>query len=80
MKGGIFIVDNCAISMVGNNVGTQDALFNLYDIFMITLPPYHPEYNLTELVFNTLLYILSCERARYNSLYVNDFLDVIKKK
>ena len=45
---------------------------------MITLPPYHPDFNPTELVFNTILQRLSGKRARYNSLDADDFLDAIK--
>ena len=44
---------------------------------MITLLAYHPEFNLIELVFNTFLEILTCQRARYISLYIDAFIDVI---
>ena len=79
MRGDIFVVDNCTIHVFGNNVGIQDALFNVHGILMITLPPYHREFNPTELVYNTLLQRLSGERARYNCLDANEFLDAIKK-
>ena len=80
VRGGIFVVDNCNIHMFGNNIGIQYALFNMHGVLMIELPPYHLECNPTDLMFNTLLQILSCERARYSSLDVNNFLDTIKKK
>ena len=64
--------------MKGDNIGLQDALFEKHDILMITLPPYHPDFNPTELVFNTLLQRLSAKRARYKSLDADDFLDAIK--
>ena len=44
---------------------------------MITLPPYHPDYNPTELIFNALLQRLSAQRVRYKSLAADDFLDAI---
>ena len=73
----IFIVDNCTVHMQGNNVGLQDSLMNDHGILMIPLPPYHPDFNPTELVFNTLLQRLTAERARYKSLDAYDFLDAI---
>ena len=41
--------------MYGDNIGIQDFLFGEYEILMITLHPYHPDFNMTELVFNTTL-------------------------
>ena len=73
----VFIVDNCTVHMQGNNVGLQDSLMHDYGILMIPLPPYHPDFNPTELVFNTLLQRLTAERARYRSLDAYDFLDAI---
>ena len=72
--GDIFIVDNCSVHMRGDNIGLQEALFKKYNVLMITLPPYHPGFNPTELVFNTILQRLSGKRARYNSLDADDFL------
>ena len=80
VRGDIFVVNSFTIHMFGNNIGIQDTLFNVHAILMITLLPYQPEFNPTEFVFNTLLQILSGERARYNCLDVNNFLDAIKKK
>ena len=51
--------------MYGDNVGTQQYLFEEFGILMITLPPYHPDFNPTELVFNTTLQRLLARRARY---------------
>ena len=64
--GGIFILDNCIIHMYGDNIGTQEFLFGEYGILMITLPPYHSDFNPTKLVFNTTLQRLSSVHARYN--------------
>ena len=64
-RGDIFILDNYTIHMYGDNVGTQQYLFEEFGILMITLPPYHPDFNLTELVFDTTLQRLSARRARY---------------
>ena len=47
---------------------------------MSTLTLYHPAYNPTELVFNTMLQRLYCERVIYNSLDANTFLDAMKKE
>ena len=66
--------------MFYDNVGIQYALFNMHIILMITLPPYHPGFNSTELVFNTLLQRLSGERDRYNCLDANNFFDAVKKE
>ena len=76
-SGDIFIVDNCSIHVQGDNIGLQEELFHTHGILMITLPPYHPDYNPTELVFNTLLQRISAQRARYKSLAADDFLDAI---
>ena len=74
-RGDIFIVDNCTIHMNGDNIGLQDALKNTHGIWMIPLPPYHPDLNPTELVFNGLLQRLSAQRSRYHSLGADNFLD-----
>ena len=76
-RGDVFVVDNCSVHLQGDNVGIQEELFVMYGILMITLPPYHPDYNPTELVFNTLLQRLKSARARYNCLSANDFVDAI---
>ena len=76
-RGDIFVVDNCSIHCKGDNVGIQESLFRDYGILMITLPPYHPDYNPTEFVFCALLARISSERARYNCLDADDFLDAI---
>ena len=76
-QGDIFIVDNCTVHMQGVNCGLKDALLNDHGIYMIPLPPYHPDFNPTEFVFNGLLQRLVAQRARYNSLDAYDFLDAI---
>ena len=73
----VFIVNNCTIHTQGNNSGIKEALWNIHGVLMITLPPYHPELNPTELVFNGLLQRLKAQRARYNSINATDFLDAI---
>ena len=62
-RGDIFVVDNCTIHTKGDNIAIQETLFRNYQILMIPLPPYHPDLNPTELVFNTLLQRLMSERS-----------------
>ena len=76
-RGDIFVVDNCSIHCKGDNVGIQESLFRDHGILMINLPPYHSDYNPAEFVFRALLRRISSERARYNSLNADDFLDSI---
>ena len=76
-QGDIFVVDNCSIHFQGDNIGLADALWDLYQIRFIALPPYSPEFNPTELVFNCLQHRLKCERARYKAIDAADFLDAI---
>ena len=73
-----FVVNNCTIHYQGDNVGLPQALWDLYQIRLIALPPYSPEYNSTELVFNCLQQRLKAERARYKAIDAEDFLDAIK--
>ena len=77
-SGDIFVVDNCSIHYQGENMGLPDALWDLYQIRFIALPPYSPELNPTELVFNCLTQRLKAERARYKSIDAADFLDAIE--
>ena len=78
VAGDFFIVDNCSIHYQGDNVGLPEALWDLYGIRFVALPPYSPEFNPTELVFNALLSRLKSEKARYKALDASDFLDAIK--
>ena len=78
VAGDFFIVDNCSLHYQGDNVGLAEALRDLFQIHLILLPPYSPELNPTELVFNCLLQRLKAERARYTSIDASDFLDAIK--
>ena len=78
IKGDIFIVDCCTVHIKGDCVGLQEELFQNHGILMITLPPYHPDFNPTELVFQCLLRRLTCDRSRYNSLDATNFLDAVK--
>ena len=73
----MLVVDNCSIHLHGDNVSIQEELFVTHGVSMITLPPYYPEFNPTELVYNTLLQRLKSSRARYNSLFADDFINTI---
>ena len=78
-RGDIFVVDNCSVHTQGDNIGVQHALWSKHRIWMIMLPPYSPEFNPTELVFNTLLQRLSSVQARYNTVSEMDFLhDIVR--
>ena len=79
-SGDFFIVDNCSIHTQGDNIGLADALWNLHGITLLTLPPYSPEFNPTEFVFNTLKQRLTSERARYKALDAANFLEAIINK
>ena len=61
-------------------MGLQKTLFEDFGILMIALPPYHPDFNPTEFVFNCLISRLRSQRARYNSLDADDFLDAITQE
>ena len=76
-KGDICIVDNCTAHTTGDNTGLHDELFNHHGVLMITLPPYHPDLNPTELVFQTLLQRLVSLHARYNAYIEQSFVDEI---
>ena len=76
--GNFFIVDNCSIHYQGDSSGLPDALWELYGIRFVALPPYSPELNPTELVFNALVQRLKSERARHIALDAEDFKDAIK--
>ena len=81
-RGDVYILDNCTIHMYGDNIGTQQYLFEEFGILMITLPPYHPDFNPTELVFNTTLQRLSARRARYKCWkipYANSWREITFK-
>ena len=71
------MVDNCTIHTTGDNIGIQEILFEDFGILMIILLPYHPDFNPTELVFQTLLTQIKSKRARYKSLKANNFLQAI---
>ena len=63
---------------MGDNSGLQETLFEDFGVIMITLPPYSPELNPTELVFNALLQRLVSVQARYNAVREMDFFVAIK--
>ena len=66
--GEFFAVDNCTLHFLGGCTRLRNTLFQECGVLMINLPPYQPELNPAELVFNTLLQRLTQIRARYNSL------------
>ena len=72
--GDIFVVDDCSVHMQGENRYLQDHLFECLGILMIPLPPYHPELNPTELVFNTLVQRLRSKQTRSSSSTCQDLL------
>ena len=53
-------------------------MWDLFAICLVLFPPYLPELNLTELVFNCLQQRLKAELARYKAVDAADFLDAIK--
>ncbi len=70
-------MDMYSVHMQRENIGVQQALYSNYCITMITLPPYSPQFNPAELVFNNLLRRLSRFQASYNTMNEIDFLDAI---
>ena len=66
VRGDIFVVDNCSIHMKGENEFLQETLLDEMQILMIPLPPYYPELNPTEFVFNYLVQVLKSESTRYD--------------
>ena len=79
-RGDIFVVDNCSIHMQGCNRYLQEDLFNFLKILMIPLPPYHPELNPTELVFNTLVQRMRSKQTRSSSKSNTNFLENIENE
>ena len=78
LQGCVLIVDNCNIHIKGDNICVQGEVFQNHGILMTILPHCYPDFNLTEIVFGTLLRRLSCDRARYKSIDVKDFCNVIE--
>ena len=79
-RGDIFVVDNFTVHTTGYNTGLQDELFNHHGVLMITLPPYHPDLNPTELVFQTLSQRLVSLRVQYNEYTEQIFVEEIISK
>ena len=75
--GDIFIVDNCTIHCYGGNEYLQEVLWEEHQILMITIPPYHPELNLTELVFRATLTKLRSMRSNNEDFELNDVISEI---
>lgn len=62
--GDIFVVDNCSIHTQGENQFLVEALWYQHGVLMMPLPPYTPELNPTELVFNTMAARIKANRSR----------------
>ena len=75
--GDIFVADNCTIHCYGDNEYLQEVLWEQYHILMITLPPYHPEFNPTELVFRATLTKLRSMRSNDEDFELNDVISEI---
>ena len=78
INGDVFVVDNCTVHVQGDNVGLKETLLEEFGVLMVNLPPYSPELNPTELVFNTLLQRLASVQARYNTVTEMDFFRAIE--
>ena len=78
--GDFFIVDNCTLHFLGDNIGLKDTLKEMFNITLLLLPAYHPEYNPTELIFQLLFQRMRAKRSRYNALSNDDFVIEIKKE
>lgn len=77
-SGDIFVLDNCSVHVQGDNCGLKEKLMTAFGILLMPLPPYHPELNPTELVFNTLLMRMKRARARYASVNTMNFKNMIE--
>ena len=74
-QGDVLVVDNCSIHFSGQNSELQEKLWTEAGILMILLPPYHPELNPIELVFNDLVQNLRAMSARYGSASNDQFVN-----
>ena len=74
VRGDIFVVDNCSIHMSGDNDSLQNMLFFKCGILMVPLPPYTPELNPCEFVFQTLVQRMRSknnrERSKNNAKFI----------
>ena len=46
-RGDVFVAVNYSIHSQGDNIGIQEYFFITYGVLIITLLPYHPEFNTT---------------------------------
>ena len=74
----IFVVDSCSIHSNGENSELSDFLWDKYNIYMVHLPPYHPELNPTEFVFQHLVATLRANYARYQTSSESDFRNTLE--
>ena len=79
VAGDKFIVDNCSVHMNGRNSELQERLLRDAGITMISLPPYHPECNPTEFVFNYVLQEMRRKAMRWNSLTTEQYEANLRK-
>ena len=75
-RGDILVLDNCTIHIKADNDCLQDVLLMEHGVLMLTLPPYYPELNPTELVFRCLVTRMRSLRCR--SSYNLEFLDSVR--
>ena len=73
IPGDIFVVDNCSIHMNWENRDLQELLQEKCNITMIGLPPYHPEFNPTEYVFNYVTQIMRSTAMRSTAFTTEEF-------
>lgn len=71
--GDILVLDNCTIHMGGENEFLQEVLWMEHGILLLPLPPYHPELNPIELIFNDLVQALRSNASRFVSLTQEEF-------
>ena len=82
----IFVIDNCSVHMQGCSQYLQEDLFNYLGI-MISLSPYHPELNPTELVFNILVQRMKSKQTRslsksnrnFSAKIENEMMDITRE-
>lgn len=77
-RGDMCIVDYCSIHVKGDNIGIHNSRYEEHRVFMLTLPPYHSDYNPTELVSQLFLARLISDGARYNITNTENLKDAIE--
>lgn len=75
-----FILDNCTLHFQDDKIGLEETLKTIFNITLILLHAYHPEYNPTELISQLLFQRMRTNTSRYNTLSNADFVIEIKKE